>query len=173
MKKFLCVMSAVLLVAAFSACSKQSGADETGPREMMNGQDDSAAQAQATVTLTQELLDKYLETLPPFAQKAKEIGDNVSALGAARLIGGELVPLLQAHGWDTPESFMDVHAKIWTLVPWLLASQNMKGQSEEVKKMFADQYEDLFKSAGVSEEEKQLVIANQDKLLKAVEEANK
>ena len=49
----------------------------------------------------------------------------------------------------------------------------MKGQSAEVKKMFADQYEDLFKSAGVSEEEKQLVIANQDKLLKAVEEANK
>ena len=42
-----------------------------------------------------------------------------------------------------------------------------------MKKMIADQYEELFKDAGVSEGEKQLILANQDKLMKAVEEADK
>ena len=118
MKKLLFWIAVILLVFAFSACAKRSDADETRTQDTMNGEENSADQSQAgTVTLTRELLDRYLETLPPFAHKAKEIGDNVNTIGAAQLGGGELVALLQAHGWDDPELFMDVHAKIWTLVP--------------------------------------------------------
>jgi hypothetical protein len=40
-----------------------------------------------------------------------------------------------------------------------------------MQQMFLQQYEALFKSSGVTEEEKELLVKNQDRLVAAIEEA--
>jgi hypothetical protein len=173
MKNITLGIAIVFLVLAFTACGNQNRTDASAA-EGMSSRDETSADTDEmpAVTLTQPLLDQYLETLPPFIQKAKDIGENVNTIGAAQLGGGELAALLQEKGWADPEEFGEINAKVMMLTPWLMASQRLEGQSAETKKMVAEQFDTLFKSAGVSEAEKQLLVANQDKLMTALEKAD-
>ena len=173
MKKIITGIAIILLLLAFTACGNRGKTDGSQSQDMSGESESSGSQGEKIeVTLTQPLLDQYIETLPPFIQKAKDIGENATAIGAAQIGGTELAVLLQSHGWDDPETFAEVNAKVMTLTPWLVASKRMEGQPAEMKEMIAEQFDSLFENAGVSEEEKQLLIANQDKLMKAMEQAN-
>jgi hypothetical protein len=172
MKKIGIFIITVLLLFSFLACGQEGKKDAdkvAGGNESSSGEDLSFE-----VTLTQALLDKYMKTLPPFIKRAEELGEDVEAMGgAAWLAGGEIVALLKDYGWSTPEEFGEVHAKVWTITPWLMVSAQMEGQSDEMKETMLDQFEDLFKESGITEQEKQLLIANQDKLFAAIEAANR
>jgi hypothetical protein len=169
-KSNITVLITVLVLFSFLACG-QEGKKETGKD---TGGDESGAKESASfeVTLTQALIDKYIETLPPFVERAREIGEDVETVTGAWLGGAEMIALLKDHGWSTPEEFGEVHAKIWTITPWLVMSAQMEGQSEEMQEMMMEQFEDLFKESGVTEQEKQLLMDNQEKLFAAIEKAN-
>jgi hypothetical protein len=163
MKKAIMYIVVVLLLLSVFTCKKQDKQDITGEEA---GDDTSFA-----ITLNQALLDKYIKTLPPFIKKAKEEGKKVETVGAGWLFGEELITLLKDYGWNKPEEFGQVHTKVWAVTPWLIATSKMEGQSNEMQEMFLKQYEALFKSSGITEEEKELLIKNQDRLIAAIEEA--
>ncbi|MBN1797907.1 MAG: hypothetical protein JW822_05000 [Spirochaetales bacterium] len=170
MKKTVMFIITVLLLLSFLACGQEGKKDAdkvAGGDESTTGEDLSIE-----VTLTQALLDKYIKTLPPFVKRARELGEDVESMGAAWLGGAEIVALLKEYGWSTPEEFGEVHAKVWTITPWLMMSAQMEGQSDEMKETMLDQFEDLFKESDITEQEKQLLVANQDKLFAAIEAAN-
>jgi hypothetical protein len=163
MKKIIAYSIVILLLISVCTCGKQSRQDMTGAK--------AGEESSFEVTLNQELLDRYIKTLPPFIKKAKEEGKNAETMGAAWLFGEELIGLLNDYGWNKPEEFAQVHTKVWAVTPWLIATGKMEGQSKEMQQMFLQQYEALFKSSGVTEEEKELLVKNQDRLLAAIEEA--
>ncbi len=170
MKKIITFIITVLLLFSFLACGQEgkkdadkvAGGDESSPGEDLSFE----------ITLTQALLDKYIKTLPSFVKRAKEIGEDVETMGAAWLAGGEMLALLKENGWSEPEEFGQVHVKVWTLTPWMMMSAQMEGQSDEMKEKMLEQFEDLFKESGITEQEKQLIVANQDKLFAAIEAAD-
>jgi hypothetical protein len=172
MKKIISIAAVVVFLAGFAACSKQQ-AQAPAEGESMQQTDTVNENSSIEVTLTQALIDKYIKTLPPFVKKAKELGESADTFMTTFTAGGEIESLLKDQGWSDPQEFFKVHAKIWSLAPWLMMVEQMKGQSDAMQKQLADQFEELFKSQGVTEQEKQLLLDNQKKLADAVEEANK
>jgi hypothetical protein len=172
MKKIIIIAAVVVFLAGFAACSKQQ-AQAPAEGESMQQTDTVNENSSIEVTLTQALIDKYIKTLPPFVKKAKELGESADTFMTTFTAGGEIESLLKDQGWSDPQEFFKVHAKIWSLAPWLMMVEQMKGQSDAMQKQLADQFEELFKSQGVTEQEKQLLLDNQKKLADAVEEANK
>jgi hypothetical protein len=151
------------LLLSVCTCGKQRKQDITGGK--------AGDESSFEVILNQALLDRYIKTLPPFIKKAKEEGKNAETMGAAWLFGEELISLLNDYGWNKPEEFGQVHTKVWAVTPWLIATSKMEGQSGEMQQMFLQQYEALFKSSGITEEEKELLVKNKDRLIAALEEA--
>jgi hypothetical protein len=172
MKKIIIIAAVVVFIAGFTACSKQQ-AQAPAEGESMQQTDTANDNSSPEITLTQALIDKYIKTLPPFVKKAKELGESADTFMTTLTAGGEIESLLKDQGWSDPQDFFKVHAKIWSLAPWLMMVEQMKGQSDAMQKQLADQFEELFKSQGVTEQEKQLLLDNQKKLADAVEEANK
>jgi hypothetical protein len=172
MKKIIIIAAVVVFIAGFAACSKQQ-AQAPAEGESMQQTDTANDNSSPEITLTQALIDKYIKTLPPFVKKAKELGESADTFMTTLTAGGEIESLLKDQGWSDPQDFFKVHAKIWSLAPWLMMVEQMKGQSDAMQKQLADQFEELFKSQGVTEQEKQLLLDNQKKLADAVEEANK
>jgi ABC-type phosphate transport system substrate-binding protein len=172
MKKIIIIAAVVVFIAGFAACSKQQ-AQAPAEGESMQQTDTANDNSSTEITLTQALIDKYIKTLPPFVKKAKELGESADTFMTTLTAGGEIESLLKDQGWSDPQDFFKVHAKIWSLAPWLMMVEQMKGQSDAMQKQLADQFEELFKSQGVTEQEKQLLLDNQKKLADAVEEANK
>jgi hypothetical protein len=172
MKKIIIIAAVVVFIAGFAACSKQQ-AQAPAEGESMQQTDTANENSSTEITLTQALIDKYIKTLPPFVKKAKELGESADTFMTTLTAGGEIESLLKDQGWSDPQDFFKVHAKIWSLAPWLMMVEQMKGQSDAMQKQLADQFEELFKSQGVTEQEKQLLLDNQKKLADAVEEANK
>jgi len=172
MKKIFLLGFAILFILGFSSCGKQQQ-KTPADSEAMEKQDADSGNESHDITLTQELIDKYIQTLPPFVKKAKELGESVNAMAMTFSAGGEMESLLKSHGWSKPEEFFDVHGKIWVLMPWLMMANQMKGQSKEMQKQIMDQYKDLFDSHDITEAEEQLLIKNQEKLFAAMEAASK
>ncbi len=172
MKNVIILILAVVFLAGFSACSKQQQ-QAPAEGESMQQTDSGNENSSLEITLTQALIDKYIETLPPFIKKAEELGESPNTLLTSVTAGGEIESLLKDQGWSEPQDFFKVHAKIWSLMPWLMMVEQMKGQSKEMQDQLADQFEELFKAHGVTEQEKQLLLDNQKKLADAVEQASK
>jgi hypothetical protein len=170
MKKTVIFIFTVFLLFSLLACGQEGKKDKD-----IKGEDtsDSKEKLSIEITLTQALLDKYIKTLPPFAQRAREVGEDVETVGAAWLAGSEMLSLLKDYGWDTPEEFAEVHTKVWALTPWLIMSEQMKGQPDEMQEQLLEQFEGLFDDSGITEQEKQLIINNKEKLIAALEEAEK
>ncbi|MBN1698574.1 MAG: hypothetical protein JW881_13750 [Spirochaetales bacterium] len=169
MKKTVSCFLIALMAFMTLSCGKQ--VKQTGPD--MDTDEDFASSASGGIVLTQAILDTYMETLPPFIKKAKAEGENIESAGAGWAFGAEMISLLEDHGWATPEEFLEVHTKVWTITPWLIATAKMKDQPTEMQEMFLKQYEALFEAGGMTEAEKELLVANKDKLIAALEEADK
>jgi protein involved in sex pheromone biosynthesis len=118
MKKIIAYSIVILLLISVCTCGKQSRQDMTGAK--------AGEESSFEVTLNQELLDRYIKTLPPFIKKAKEEGKNAETMGAAWLFGEELIGLLNDYGWNKPEEFAQVHTKVWAVTPWLIATGKME-----------------------------------------------
>jgi hypothetical protein len=163
------------LLLFFFACQKESKpvSDESLREEAgteLEERTSENSEEVLDVTITRELLDRYIATLPPFARKLEELGNSIDTPPEALLANEQIESLLLGHGWKNPEEFFKLHTKIVILTPWIMIAKEMEGQPEAMREMLEKQFEALFDSQEITEEEKQLLREYQGELKAVMDE---
>ena len=122
------------------------------------------------ITVTQAIVNKYINTLPGYAKKSKEIGQRYSVEGSATQSDAVqsnniLNNYLKSSGWANPRDFYAVNIKICVAYGWvgIIASEIPEAQKQQA----LAQFDPVLDSYGITASEK-AVIKNNAKRLKAL-----
>lgn len=153
----------MISVFIFSGC-KKGGSN--------NGEDSQQAQMQQPqvedITITEELLKKFIKTYPVFKKVATKVGQELQQSNNPQnaSVGNEKIKkVLMENGWEDPKQFFSINIKIAKSLQWIMAQAVSKQMPAESRNLLNKQYADVIKK--LSEDEKKLLIKYAPQIKKA------
>lgn len=122
------IILVAIIAIAFAGCKKSGSAGEAGSSNQSTPSAPSASSGPAAVgsnvALTEELVMRYLDTLPEFTKLGlRTMGNNPNRISMV-----EATKLIEAHirgkGWSTPQDFYTVNAKMAKAMGYVSYKQN-------------------------------------------------